>query len=104
MTTDTEGEDIRVSCEVVNSGCRDGAEVVQLYVKTPENNTFHPVRELRAFEKIRLKAGERRRVEFTVKKSDLKYYDTVLKIGQSSRAITNSRFAGIATASYFPVG
>lgn len=79
MTTDTEGEDIRVSCEVVNSGCRDGAEVVQLYVKTPENNTFHPVRELRAFEKIRLKAGERRRVEFTVKKSDLKYYDTVLK-------------------------
>lgn len=64
-----------VSCEVTNSGKRDGAEVVQLYVKAPLSDIFKPERELRAFKKVYVKAGESAVVELMVSKSDLRYYD-----------------------------
>lgn len=69
------GEKITVSCEVANSGKRDGADVVQLYVKAPQSNIFKPERELRAFQKVYVKAGESVKVELTVSKADLRYFD-----------------------------
>lgn len=69
------GEKITVSCEVANDGKRDGADVVQLYVKAPQSNIFKPERELRAFQKIYVKAGESVKVELTVSKADLRYFD-----------------------------
>lgn len=69
------GEKITVSCEVANNGKRDGADVVQLYVKAPQSNIFKPERELRAFQKVYVKAGESVKVEFTVSKADLRYFD-----------------------------
>lgn len=75
MNVREDGENIIVSCEVANNGRRDGAEVVQLYVKAPQSNIFKPERELRAFQKVYVKAGESVRVELTVSKSDLRYFD-----------------------------
>jgi len=55
------GSPVKVSVDVENSGKRDGEEVVQLYVKYPG-----VVRELRGFERVPLRAGEKKTVEFTV--------------------------------------
>ncbi len=69
------GDEIKASCEVENVGDRDGAEVVELFVSAPESDVFKPKRELRAFEKIRLKKGAKKRVTLTVKKDDLRYFN-----------------------------
>lgn len=69
------GKRIQVSCTVKNTGTRDCAEVVQLYVAAPESAVWKPKRELRAFAKVYLKAGEQRRVELSFDKDDLRYFD-----------------------------
>jgi beta-glucosidase len=58
------GSPVKVSVEVENSGKRDGEDVVQLYVKHPG-----VVRELQGFERVPLRAGERKTVSFTVKRA-----------------------------------
>ncbi len=75
MNVREDGEKFTVSCEVTNNGKRDGAEVVQLYVKAPQSDIFKPERELRAFQKVYVKAGESVRAELTVPKADLRYFD-----------------------------
>ncbi len=70
---ETESE-YKISCEIVNNGNYDGAEVVQLYVKAPQG-VFKPVRELKGFAKVYLKAGERKRVEIAVGKEELRYWN-----------------------------
>ena len=69
------GKRIQASCTVKNTGTRDCAEVVQLYVAAPESAVWKPKRELRAFAKVYLKAGEQRRVELSFDKDDLRYFD-----------------------------
>ena len=64
-----------ISCDIINTGKYDGAEIVQLYVSSPRVNVFAPLRELKGFSKIYLKAGQRGRVEFVVDKDELKYYN-----------------------------
>lgn len=66
-----------LSCTVTNTGGRDGAEVIQLYVGGPrgDGHIFRPERELRAFRKVYLKAGESVRAELTVPDADLRYFD-----------------------------
>lgn len=60
------GEDAKVKVTVTNVGERDGQEVVQLYLHDLVGSTTRPVRELKGFEKIALKAGESKTVEFTI--------------------------------------
>ena len=63
-----------------NVGGRDGDEVVQLYVRDLEAALPMPIRSLRGFERISLKAGEQRRVRFTlVPERDFPYYDEARK-------------------------
>jgi beta-glucosidase len=65
-----------VSLEVANAGARDGDEVVQLYLRDAEPARGAASRELRGFERVRLKAGERKRVRFqVVPERDLLRYD-----------------------------
>lgn len=73
-TSETETE-INVSCEVVNKGKYDGAEIVQLYVKAPWDGVFKPLKELKGFTKVYLKAGESKKVTITVEKDDLRYWN-----------------------------
>ncbi len=75
MQVQTEGKNISVSCLVKNTGARDGAEVVQLYVSAPESKVYKPLRELKAFQKVRLAAGEEKEVSLTVNKDELRYFD-----------------------------
>ena len=66
---------IKVSVEVTNAGDYDGAEVVQLYISDPESTIDRPVKELKNFEKVWIKAGETRTVTFEIDAEDLSYFD-----------------------------
>lgn len=66
---------IDVSVEVTNSGRRDGKEVVLLFVEAPKGGVFRPKRELRAFRKIALSAGETRCVAFSLEDRAFAYFD-----------------------------
>ena len=61
-----------VSCDITNSGGRDGAEVVQLYVRDLYSSVVTYDSVLRGFEKVFLASGETKRVSFTVTREDLK--------------------------------
>jgi beta-glucosidase len=73
-TMDVGGE-IGVNAEVTNSGSVDADEVVQLYTRQLVGTLTRPVRELRGFQRVHLKAGESKDVTFTLKSDALKYYD-----------------------------
>ena len=67
---------ITVSGEILNTGRYRGAEVVQLYVKSPKNGgVFKPARELRAFTKVYLEPNERKKFELKAEKKSLGYFD-----------------------------
>ncbi len=57
---------VKVSVTVTNSGTCDGAEVVQLYIRDEYASVTRPVKELKAFERVELKAGEGSQVEFEI--------------------------------------
>ena len=59
---------------LTNTGDRDGREVVQVYTSLAQSSVQRPVRELKAFESVALKAGESREVTLTVRRSDLAYW------------------------------
>ncbi|WP_296619474.1 beta-glucosidase BglX [Marivirga sp.] len=65
---------INVTVEVSNTGDRDGKEVVQLYMRDLVGTITRPVKELIGFEKIELKAGETKTVEFSISEKDLAFY------------------------------
>ncbi len=70
-----EKEKIKVSLTVKNTGKVDGKETVQIYVKGPESSFFKPLRELKGFTKVFLKAGQSQKVEVVISKDDLKYWN-----------------------------
>ena len=70
---------VRVSFDVTNTSTVDGAEVVQLYVHDEYASLARPLKELKAFEKVRLGAGETRRVKLTLGRSAFAMLDRDLK-------------------------
>lgn len=72
-------DQLQVTVKVTNSGNYDGEEVVQLYVQDLVGSITRPVKELKAFQKIFLKKGESRNVQFTITDNDLKFYNSELK-------------------------
>jgi beta-glucosidase len=64
---------------VTNDGPVEGKEVVQLYLRQLVGSITRPVQELKGFQKLDLKAGESRKVTFTVTPEDLKFYNNELK-------------------------
>lgn len=66
---------LKVSVEVANTGSVDGAEVLQLYIADPEASVDRPAKELKGFEKVFLKAGEKKTVTFEIDAEDLSYFD-----------------------------
>lgn len=65
---------VKVSLTIRNTGSRPGAEVVQLYVGDVESSVNRPTRELKGFQKILLKPGESRRVEFVLDHRSLAFF------------------------------
>lgn len=70
---------VKVSIEVENSGKADGDEVVQLYVSDVAASVTRPIKELKGFKRISLKAGEKRTVEFTLTRKELEFLGRDLK-------------------------
>lgn len=70
-----------VSVGVSNQGLREGSEVVQVYIRDLVGSSTRPLKELKAFEKINLKAGETKTVNFTLTAKDLSYYKYDLSFG-----------------------
>jgi beta-glucosidase len=70
---------LTASVTVSNTGNKDGKEVVQLYIRDIVGTNSRPVKELKGFQKIELKAGESKTVSFNITTADLKYYNTDLK-------------------------
>ncbi len=66
---------VTVSFKVKNTGKMDGAEVVELYVSDVESTIYRPVKELKGFKKVFLKAGEEKTVEITLDKRAFAYYN-----------------------------
>jgi beta-glucosidase len=67
-----------LSFDLTNAGEMDGAEVVQLYVGDPVSTVSKPVKELKQFEKVFVKAGETKRVTFQITDEDLNYYNCAM--------------------------
>ena len=93
---------ITAAVTVTNTGKRDGAEVVQLYIRDLVGSITRPVKELKGFEKIFLKAGESKTVTFKITPELLRFYDYDLNhvaepgefdlfIGGSSQAAKTAR-------------
>lgn len=62
-----------------NSGTFDGVETVQLYIRDLVGSITRPVKELKGFQQVALKAGESKTITFTIKEEDLKFYNADLK-------------------------
>jgi beta-glucosidase len=93
------GEEVHVKMKIKNTGSRSGGEVIQLYVKDVQASVPRPDKELKAFRKVFLEAGEEKELELTLTKEAFQYFDEgkmdwtmepgrfVLSIGSSSRDI-----------------
>jgi beta-glucosidase len=92
-----------VSVDVTNTGSLEGKEVVQLYIRDVVGSITRPVKELKAFEKISLKAGETKTVKFTLHQNDLSFYNADLNfvaepgefhvfVGGNSRDVKQASF------------
>ena len=66
---------VEVSVDVTNTGGREGDEVVQLYVSHAGSKIARPIRELKGFSRITLRAGEKRTVVFRLTPKDLAYWN-----------------------------
>lgn len=95
--------ELTATVTVTNTGSHDGAEVVQLYIRDLVGSVTRPVKELKGFEKIFLKAGESRKVSFSITPELLKFYNYDLQfvcepgdfdvmIGGNSRDVKKARF------------
>ena len=65
-----------VSLTVTNTGARDGAEIVQVYIAKPGAEIFRPVQELKAFARVPLAAGESRTVMLPLDDKAFRYWNT----------------------------
>lgn len=93
------GENIEVCCSIFNKSKYDGAEVVQLYVKNKKSNVFKANKELHAFIKVYLAAGQTESIKLSFNRKDLSYFNVIkndwileegeyiIEIGSSSKDI-----------------
>jgi beta-glucosidase len=94
---------ITATITVTNTGNVSGKEVVQLYIRDMVGSITRPVKELKGFQKVDLKAGESKTVSFNITAEDLKFYNSDLKfvaepgefkifIGGNSRDVKEASF------------
>jgi beta-glucosidase len=95
--------DIQVTAQIKNTGMVTGTEVAQLYIRNTGGSVEEPVRELKGFQRVTLKPGESKELEFTLGFNELSYYnldmDRVIEptdyqvwVGGSSEANQGAQF------------
>ena len=101
--TMTANGNITASVTVTNTGTVEGTEVVQLYIRDMVGSIARPVQELKGFERINLKPGESRTINFTIDANLLKFYNKDLDyvcepgefdvmVGPNSRDVQHKTF------------
>ena len=102
--TVTAGGKFQVSVELQNTGQRDGDEVVQLYTHQRAGSASRPIRELKGFRRVTVKAGDKQTVTLTVDTTDLGFWspqthqwsiepgDFDLWVGNDSNATAHTSF------------
>lgn len=94
---------VTASVTVTNTGNREGADVVQFYLRDKVCSIARPVKELKHFQRINLLPGESRKVEFRITPEDLKFYnynleyvyepgDFEVMAGPDSNTLTSATF------------
>ena len=94
---------LEASVTVRNTGAREGETVVQLYIRDVAASVVRPVKELKDFRKVMLKAGEETVVRFTIDENKLKFFNAQLRhvaeagqfdvqIGLDSQAVKQQSF------------
>ncbi|UMZ13451.1 beta-glucosidase BglX [Pseudomonas sp. MPFS] len=78
-TTLHKGGKLEASVTLKNTGKRDGETVVQLYIQDVAGSIIRPIKELKNFQKVMLKAGEEKVIRFNISEDDLKFYNAQLK-------------------------
>lgn len=76
----SDSKPVRISVAVTNTGKREGVETVQLYIHDCLASLARPVKELKNYQRVTLKPGETKKVEFTLTVEDLKFYNADLKL------------------------
>jgi beta-glucosidase len=95
---------VRVTAEVENVGKRAGDEVVQVYIRDVTASIARPVKELKGFQRVELKPGEKRRLEFVLGPEHLGFYNQDMKfvvepgefrvmVGSNSQDVIEKTFA-----------
>ncbi|MBS1917811.1 MAG: beta-glucosidase BglX [Bacteroidetes bacterium] len=95
-------QQLTATVTLTNNGSKDGKEVVQLYIRDLVGSITRPVKELKGFQKVFLKAGESKEVSFTITTNDLKFYngdlkydweagDFVIMVGGNSRDVKSAK-------------
>jgi len=79
------GESVKLSLLLSNIGQAEGEEIVQVYIQAPYAKYARPVKELKAFEKVKLAVGEKKKITFKLNSQDLGYYapngDFLIELG-----------------------
>ncbi|AVO57669.1 beta-glucosidase BglX [Pseudomonas chlororaphis] len=78
-TTLNKSGKLDASVTLKNTGKRDGETVVQLYIQDVAGSMIRPIKELKDFQKVQLKAGEQKVIRFSISEDDLKFYNAQLK-------------------------
>jgi beta-glucosidase len=97
------GQTLTASIVVTNTGKYDGIETVQLYTRDLVGSVVRPVKELKGFQRVSLKAGQSKTITFTISANDLKFYNNKLEynyepgdfkifIGTNSRDVKEAAF------------
>jgi len=81
----SDGQDIHLRFSVTNTGSRSGATVVQLYIHDSAPTVDRPVKELKGFQKVVLRAGESKTVTLPVSVSDISFWNDVTHRWQANR-------------------
>lgn len=68
---------LKISLTIGNTGASDSDEVVQLYARQLKSRTLRPLRQLKGFQRVFFKTGEKRIIQFVLPLEELKYYDVV---------------------------
>jgi beta-glucosidase len=71
----SKGGTLIASVNITNSGNFDGEEVVQLYIRDLAASIIRPVKELKGFQKIKLKKGEKSTVQFTLTDNEFSFFN-----------------------------
>lgn len=74
----TGNQTLNISVNITNTGNYDGEEVAQLYIRDLVGKVVRPVKELKGFQKVFIKKGETKTVNFKITPESLKFYDDQL--------------------------